>query len=232
MNARYREHAALMRALLARGPVSPVVFRRALTSVPAGLRDAWLDAVFGLTELAEDGPDLPRGCVPYVPCSVAAVLQVTEGANVEPSDVFVDIGSGVGRAAALAPLVTGASAIGVEVQAGHARAARALARRLNAQRLVVIEGDAAELTRFITIGTVFFLYCPFSGERLNRVLGALEAIARLRTIRVACVDMPLLACSWLTPHTPCHGDVVVYRSAPAEPAPELDPAPRTPSLRP
>jgi hypothetical protein len=46
--------------------------------------------------------------------------------------------------------------------------------------------------RFVVIGTVFFLYCPFGGDRLKRVLDELEAIARTRQTRVCCVGMPPL----------------------------------------
>ena len=42
----------------------------------------------------------------------------------QASDVFVDVGSGLGRAAALVHLMTGARAIGLEVQPALVAAAR------------------------------------------------------------------------------------------------------------
>jgi len=45
-------------------------------------------------------------------------------------------------------------------------------------------------SRFRTC-SVFFLYRPFGGERLARVLGDLEHIARTRELRVCCIDLPL-----------------------------------------
>ena len=169
--------------------------------------------VFGLRELPDDGPDLPRGCVPYVPCSVDALLRMVERAGVSSSDVFVDIGAGLGRAAAFVHLLTGAGAIGIEIQAGLVRAARDLATRLGAPRVACIEGDAARLAGFVTIGSVFFLYCPFSGDRLTKVLAGLESIARTRVIRVCCVDLPLPSCPWPAPEPPRSGDLAIYRSA-------------------
>ncbi len=77
-------------------------------------------------------------------------------------------------------------------------------------RLSCIEGDAVGVT--VTAGTVFFLYCPFSGERLAKVLGDLEAIAKARTIRIGCVDLPLPACGWLERQAPGAGDLAIYRS--------------------
>jgi hypothetical protein len=131
---------------------------------------------------------------------------------VGPADVFVDVGSGVGRAATLVHLLTGAGAIGLEIQTALVHAARDLARRLPVSRVSTVQGDAAELVGYITIGSVFFLYCPFSGDRLARVLAGLESVARTRTIRVCCVDLPLPPCPWLRPESPPSRDLAIYRS--------------------
>ncbi|ACY13951.1 hypothetical protein Hoch_1397 [Haliangium ochraceum DSM 14365] len=201
-----------MRSQLIAGKLSPAAFRTALTRVPVVERDAWLDALFGLDGLPEDGPDRPHGCVPYLPCSVATLLCALELARVSADDVFVDLGSGVGRATALAHFVTGASAIGIEIQVGLVNAARKLTWSLNASRVAVVHGDAAQLTGFITIGTVFFLYCPFSGARLERVLDSLEDIARTRPIRICCVDLVLPTRSWLSPMASATAELAVYHS--------------------
>jgi SAM-dependent methyltransferase len=208
-----RANAESLRSLVAREGVSPAAFRAAIDRVPSGERDAWLDRIFELDGLPDDGPDLPRGCVPYLPSSVAVLLRVVDHAFVGYDDVFVDIGSGLGRAAALVHLVTGAAAIGVELQPALVRAARALATRLNRPRLSFVEGDAASRAGDWVTGSVFFLYCPFSGERLARVLAALEPVARARPIRVCCVDLPLPPCSWLTLASPPWGDLTIYRAS-------------------
>lgn len=190
---------------------NPLAFRAAITSVPVGERDAWLDRVFGLDELPSDGHELPRGCVPYLPSSVDVLLRMIDAANIEAEDVFVDVGSGVGRATMLTHFLTGAGAIGIEIQAALAQSARALAARVNAERVSIIEGDANELVRSLTVGSVFFLYCPFSGDRLDRILNDLEDIARTRTIRVCSVDLPLPSRPWLMP-VAVSPDLAVYRS--------------------
>jgi hypothetical protein len=210
----HREGAELMRSLISTGQATPARFRTALTSVPPAERDGWLDLVLGIDGLPDDEPELPRGGVPYMPCSVDTVLRMVEQAGVQPTDVFVDIGSGLGRAALLTHLLTGASAMGLEIQPGLVRASRELATRLNVSRFSVVEGDATMLTGFVTIGSVFFLYCPFSGDRLERVLDDLESIARTRQIRICCVDLPLPARPWLTLISPPAGDLSVYRSPP------------------
>lgn len=212
MDEAHRDSAERMRSLLASGPVTPAGFRAALTEVAPTDRDAWLDLVLGLDEIPDDGPELPRDCVPYLPCPVDALLRVVEHVGVQTSDVFVDIGSGVGRAAALVHLLTGASAIGLEIQPALVLASRDLRARLNVPRVAPVEGDAARLVGYITIGSIFFLYCPFSGARLEKVLDDLEQIARTRQIRVCCVDVPLPPRPWLTLASPPSGDLAVYRS--------------------
>lgn len=180
-----------MQRRLTNGSVSPAAFRAALSAVPPAARDAWVDRALNIDPLHADGPDLPRGCVPYLPCDVDVLLRMIEAAAVTADDVFVDIGAGIGRAAALVHLLTGAPAIGVEVQAGLAAEARALAARLRLDRLTVIEGDARDRVEAIADGTVFFLYCPFSGARLERLVDALMSITRGRPIRICTVDLPL-----------------------------------------
>jgi SAM-dependent methyltransferase len=202
-----------MRSLLASGRATPELFRAALTGVSPRDRDAWLDRVLELEELPDDGPALPRGCAPYIPCAVDTLIAAVDYAEVCASDVFVDVGAGLGRAAVTAHLLTGASAIGLEIQPELARAASQLTKAVNTSRVSMVVGDAVELARHITIGSVFFLYCPFGGERLERLLRELEAIARTRPIRVCCVDLPLPRCEWLLPVVVPVGPLAVYKSA-------------------
>ena len=141
------------RSPLARG----AALRAALAAMPPFERDAWIDRALSLGVPPNDGPALPRGCVPYLPCPVDALLRLTEHAPVRGSDMFVDIGAGAGRAAALVHLLTGASVVGLEVQPQLVSAARALAARLSLSRVTFVEGDALQLTAALASGTVFFL---------------------------------------------------------------------------
>lgn len=197
MEEAQRVSAERVRSLLRKAELTPERFRAELAGVPAVERDAWFDWVLSLDVIPEDGPSLPRSCTPYLPCSVEALLGVVEHARVDALDVFVDLGSGLGRAAAFVQLCTGASVIGVEIQPELVRASRELARRVALRPFSVIEGDAPSLAGRVTNGTIFFLYCPFSGERLEQTLDGLEPIARTRQIRVCCVDVPLPPRPWL-----------------------------------
>lgn len=212
MDESHGASAARVRWLLERGQHDPARFRAALTSVPPAERDVWVDQALGLSAPPEDGPELPRGCVPYLPGAVDALLRVTAHAPVRASDVFVDIGSGMGRAAALVHLLTGASALGLEVQPALVAAARALVARLQLAGVSFLEGDVAELSAALTAGSVFFLYCPFSGERLMKLLAAIEPLARTRERRVCCLDMPPLRCPWLQLMPPLSTDLAIYQS--------------------
>ena len=198
--------------MLEQGAWDAISFRAALTDVAFLDRDAWIDLAFGLDALPDDDPQLPRGCVPYLPCPVDALLRIIEQAAITPSDVFVDVGSGVGRAVALVSLLTGASAVGIEVQPTLVCAARELGARLRLERASFIEGDAAKLPAPADSGSVFLLYCPFSGDRLSELLSRLEPVARTRRIRICCVDLLLPERTWLEPVLPLTGDLTIYRS--------------------
>jgi SAM-dependent methyltransferase len=203
----------MRRALIAANPERRAVeFRAALEAQPAEERDAWLDNVLGVDALLDDGPDLPAGCVPYLPCPVDVLLLMLEVAQVGRQDVFVDVGSGVGRATVLTHLLTGAGAIGIEIQTGLAEMARAMTHELGADRVATIIGDASEVVGYLSTGTVFFLYCPFSDARLERVLDALRSIAAIRAIRICCVHMPPLNRPWLEPVATPRSELAVYRS--------------------
>lgn len=213
MDECHAQSAEQVRQRIERGAHDRLAFRAALLAVPPGARDPWLDHVLGLGQPPDDGPELPRGCVPYLPCGVDVLIEIVDRAEVGPTDVFVDVGSGVGRAMALVHLLTGAAVVGIEIQSGLVHVARDVARVVSS-RIANVHGDAVELTGYMMTGSVFFLYCPFGGERLQNVLTDLEAIAQTRSIRVCCVDLPLPACAWLAAAEPRgSGNVMVFRSA-------------------
>ena len=206
------EPERMRRLLTDHEPSASELLRRSLDAMPSRNRDAWLDSVLGIDAFASDGPDLPPGCVPYIPCMADLIIQAVDRAQITNRDVFVDIGSGIGRATALTHLLTGAGAIGIEIQADLVRRSRILAESLNTSRLVTVEGNATELVKFIQIGTVFFLYCPFSGKQLERVVDDLGQIAVTRPIRVCCVQLPAIHRPWLELISPETSELLIYRS--------------------
>jgi SAM-dependent methyltransferase len=221
MEARHLRSADAARRAIGRGLHDPAAFRAALRDVPFGERDAWADRVLGLQELPDDGPALPAGGVPYLPCSVEVLLRTVDEAPVRSTDVFVDVGAGPGRAIALVHLLSGAEAIGVEIQPELVRAAHALIARLGLARVRCLEGDAANAAAVMARGSVFLFYCPFSGARLAKVLDDLEPLARARQLRVCCVDLPLPPRAWLTHQPGPDGPLDIYRSGPTSRRPAV-----------
>lgn len=195
----------MLRALVLERRATPALVRSALDSIPPRERDAWVDRLLELDDIPDDGPTLPRGGVPYLPCAIDSVLRAIDLAGVTETDRFVDVGSGVGRVTTIVHLLTGASTLGLEIQPQLATAARALASRLGLERVKTRDGDA-----HLDEGTVFFLYCPFSGDRLNTFLDELERVRR--PLRLCCVDLPIPARPWLTQLAESQ-DVTVFTSA-------------------
>jgi SAM-dependent methyltransferase len=212
MQENHVQSALQMRAKILSGDWSPPAFRGVLAQTPFLERDAWVDRVLGIEDIPEDSEALPRGCVPYLPCSANILLQLAEGGFLQPSDVFVDIGAGVGRAAILAHLLTGARAVGVEIQPALIKAARGIAASLGLSGVSFVEGDATQAVETFSLGSMFFLYCPFSGERLMTLLSSLQKIASTRRIYVCCIDLPLPEQRWLEPVCTSSMDFDLYQS--------------------
>jgi hypothetical protein len=207
--------------------------RATLAAIPPADRDAWLDRLLGLDAIPADTA-LPPQCVPYLPCPVDALLRLIDQTPVRASDTFVDVGSGAGRAAALVQLLTGARTICLEIQPALVEASRELAARLSLDHFTVIEMDASTpgtkvpscAMGRVRVGTeppsepasadapmaIYFLYCPFSGERLARFLDNLEPIARAEPLSICCVDVTLPERPWLELARPIDRDLAIYRS--------------------
>lgn len=208
-----RTAAGLIRSrLLGNQYISPELVRSTLNGVPKEDHDAWLDLLLDVQEIPDDGVELQRGCVPYLPCPVSALLGIVDQADVASTDVFVDVGSGIGRALFFVHLLTGAECLGIEMQSSLMRWATERAERFNLIRTRFIQADAVDFVRTLTSGTVFFLYCPFNGELLERFLDGLENVARTREVRVCCVDMAPLERPWLHNLGSTSPQIDLYRS--------------------
>ena len=203
-----------MRKLIISEPTQlrAALLRATLNQIPPEKQDAWIDNLLGLDPLADDGPDLPTGCVPYIPCSIEILMQVIDESQLSSSDVFVDIGAGPGRVTALVHLLTGAAAIGIEVQAEHARNAKRMTGLLRLEHVAIVHADAVNVIGYIPIGTVFFLYCPFSNNRFERVIDELIYVATAQSIRICCVHLPRIKRNWLKVIAEPAPGVIVYES--------------------
>lgn len=179
-------------------------FADALHTIAPPDRDAWTDAVLGIARPPADEP-LPAGAVPYLPCGVAEILAVVRDVPLRSTDVFVDLGAGLGRVAILVHLLSGSRTVGIEIQPQLVAKARTTAAELNLEVIFelanVVDADLA--------GSVFFLYAPFNGALLTRVLAKLSFVPR--PFVVCAVDLELEV-DWLVRRPSSHRAVAIYTS--------------------
>jgi hypothetical protein len=202
----HRDGAEQMRSLISSNQATPAVFRTALTSIPPPERDAWVDLVLGLDEIPEDGPDLPSGCVPRALLRDTLSNGGARGRSRRTCS-WTSVRVSAGRAA----LTHFLTSLGhrAQVQSGSS-ARRDLTNSLRNAGFRG-EGDAARLTGFITIGSVYFPVLPLQRRTPERVLHDLESIARAADQGLL-RRLALPPCSWLEPVAPISG-VAVYRSS-------------------
>jgi hypothetical protein len=118
----------------------------------------------------------------YQKTPVRVVFELTEMAQLQKDDVFIDIGSGLGQVAILVNLISGARARGIEYESAYCDYAKTCTSQLNLPNVEFIDSDA--LNGNYAEGTVFFLYTPFEGRLLQDMLEILYKESRKRMIRV------------------------------------------------
>jgi SAM-dependent methyltransferase len=145
-----------------------------------------LDVFIGLLFSDEEMPlptrELEPEMVEYYKTPARVVFDLVDRFGVTAEDVFVDVGSGLGQAAILVNLLTGARARGIEIEPAYCAYARDCAARLGLRDVEFITADAREAD--LSEGTVFFLYTPFRGNMMLEVLGRLRTEGYSRRIRI------------------------------------------------
>lgn len=209
MDSSLRIRAEAARAEIASGALRGPALIALLRAIPVVERDAWVDVALGIEEPPPEERDLPRGAVPYLPCGIEEILAMVLEVPLGVDDELVDLGAGLGRVPVLAHLLSGARAGGVEIQGPLVRRATALCASLGLTDITLVHADAAETA---LDGTVFFLYAPFNGPMLARVLERIEAVARRRSIVVCAVGLELREVAWLVPRTTSIVSLMLYDS--------------------
>lgn len=173
-------------------PVTPRRPLDELAALPPGALDAAVDAWLGPLAAPPEAAAPPgEHLIGHHASGAAAIVRALREAPVGPGDTFVDLGAGDGRVALLAHLLTGARAIGVELQPALVAAARAAAARLGVAHAVRFEHADARHAAAIDAGTVFYLYAPFTGPVLDAVLARLAAVAAARRLTVCALGVDL-----------------------------------------
>jgi len=118
----------------------------------------------------------------YQPTPARHIFSLIRQTALTATDVLVDLGSGLGHVPLLVSICTCACSIGVELEAAYVERARQCAHKLNLDRVSFIQQDARAAD--LSSGTVFYLYTPFTGSILGRMLELLRREATTRRIRI------------------------------------------------
>jgi len=180
--------------------------------------DVLVAGILGLDrEFDEPALALPE-MVAYQPTPARVILEIVKQTRLGPHDTFVDIGSGLGVVPTLVSLLSGAAAIGIEIETSYCRHAEACARGLNLSNVRFVCQDARQAD--FSVGTVFYMYTPFRGAMLRQVLERLHDEGRRRSLRL-CTYGPHLAEALQEPGLPAFersplatGALAVFQSRP------------------
>ena len=200
-------HAEKARAEVLSGTLRGQALLDVLRSIPPFDRDAWVDALLEIEELPLDDCWLPPGSVPYLPCGVEEIVATVLDAPLKPDGHLVVLGSGLGRAAILAHLLSGSRVSGIEIQQHLVDSARTRCAALG----LPLSFAHANATEVELHGSTFFLYAPFNGDPLRRVLSRLETLARRRPIVICAVGLEFHE-AWLTPRPTSCVALTIYDS--------------------
>lgn len=209
MNDALHQLAHSARAALHCGALRGAALLALIRSVPFFDREVWVDTLLGLPEPPPDSTTLPRGAVPYLPCGVEEIVEMVLKVPLQPEDVLVDLGSGLGRVLILAHLLSGARGVGIELQEPLVAAARRTCAELALDSITFVHSDAAQAA---LDGSVFFLYSPFTGSLLTQVISHLEEVRRTRAIVVCAAGLELRAVPWLSPRPTENALLTIYDS--------------------
>lgn len=144
--------------------------------------DVFINKPLSLQEIPEETLIREPGMVFYQKTPARIVLEIVGLGKIGPNDVFFDLGSGLGQVAILVNLVSGAKCIGIEYEPAFCDYASRCAAELNLSEVEFINTDAREAG--YSKGTVFFLYTPFEGEILLKVLAMLQRESLTKPIKV------------------------------------------------
>ena len=185
-----------MRERIRRGELRGDALLAWIAAIDPARRDAEVARLLGIDGAVDASPP-GEDRVGYIPSGVAPIVRAIFDAPITKEDVFVDLGSGLGKVAMLVHLLTGARTRGVEIQPALVARARESAAALGLDAVSFEEKDARDAD--LAGGTVFFLYAPFTGPVLAATLERLRGVARTRDIVVCALGIDLRGPEWKPP---------------------------------
>jgi hypothetical protein len=162
------EHAAASvhaetRAQIVSGALHGSALRAFLDAIPRAAQDQTIEGA------------LPEGGVTYAPSGLEEIVFALDGTGAGPQTTFIDLGSGLGKVVMLATLLTGATSTGVEIDPSLASRSRDAALALGLSQVSILLGDARDVQ---LDADLVFMFVPFTGPILDRVLERIEAMPR------------------------------------------------------
>jgi hypothetical protein len=144
--------------------------------------DAFINGLSPFQTMPEQTKDLEPEMVYYQKTPARIVFELVEKAHLTKEDVFFDLGSGLGQVAILVNLLTGITVKGIEFEPAFCNYARDCAAGLNLSNVTFINVDAREAD--YSEGTIFFMFTPFRGEIMEKVLAILREESLQRKIKI------------------------------------------------
>ncbi len=199
--------------------MTPAALLGWLADLPVDGRDPAFERLVGIDGGSPSRTPPGEGLVGYHASSVSAVVRALYEIPLGEDDVFVDLGAGLGKVVFLVAMLTPARVRGVELQTALVLRARRAAEALGlGARVTFDEADARDAP--LGDGTVFFLYAPFTGDALARVLVRLRAVAVDHAVVVVALGVDLArASSWLVARPLDSFWLAIYDSTPAASCP-------------
>ena len=152
--------------------------------------------------MPEQSKELEPEMVFYQKTPVRIIFELAGKCNFASSDVFFDLGSGLGQVPMLVNLLTGIKSIGIEFEPAFCEYSMNCAKELGLSDVHFINTDARKAD--YSGGNVFFMYTPFEGDMLKEVLEMLlkESLERgIRIITYGPCSSVVATESWLIPES-------------------------------
>lgn len=195
-------HHAEMRSQIASGALRGAALRQIVEKVPLLDRDHFVEELLGIAYPPLDEPTRAPELVHYAPSGLEEILHAFDTCRLGPDDRFLDLGSGMGKVAMLATLLTGAKARGVEHDPALVASAREACTALSLDDVTFDRCDAREAS--VDQADVVFMYVPFVGSVLADVMTRLAHAMRGRRRFVCCAPLDPARHGWLEPEgAPC-----------------------------
>ena len=165
--------------------------------------DGLVKGIFMPVQQPDESREREPGMIRYQPTPASVILELVDRVKFKPSDVFFDLGSGLGLVVFLVNKLVGVRCIGVEYQPSYCYAATRIAEELNMNNVNFINSDVQNVD--FAQGTVFYFFNPFGGRIFTKVMKKLRSEAKSRIITTCSYGPstePMSTQSWLKVEDP------------------------------